>query len=169
MLTLVENVLETYKHKTQNKELSFFPIDLVELSRAVLEELRSLATQKGLELRLVSDRSIRVMGDRLELYRLLTNLVSNAIRFTDTGFVEIQLRRRSERAVIKVVDTGLGMSEAEQEQIFEQFTPRQNSRSGSGLGLYLCQQIVEAHQGSIQVRSTRAIGTTFTIQIPALE
>ena len=172
MLNIVETALETYQYDTQDKALAFFPVDLVELSREVLADLRSLATQKGLELRLVNTGFVEAMGDRLELYRLLTNLVSNAIRFTDTGFVEIRLRKRLidqiDWMVIEVIDTGVGISESAQEQLFQRFTPSQSSRSGSGLGLYLCQQIVTAHQGTIEVQSTLSEGTTFTIQIPAI-
>mgnify|MGYP002777014927 CR=1 FL=1 len=173
MLNLVETTLETYQYDTQNKALVLFPVDLVELSREVLSDLRSLATQKELELRLSNSAPLEVMGDRLELYRLLTNLVSNAIRFTDRGFVEIRLRRSSEEnsqwATIEVIDTGIGIPEAQQERVFDRFTSSQSSRSGTGLGLYLCRQIVEAHGGRIEVRSTTSQGTTFIIQIPAAE
>ncbi|MBD1855531.1 MULTISPECIES: hybrid sensor histidine kinase/response regulator [Leptolyngbya] len=172
MLNIVETALETYQYDTQDKALAFFPVDLVELSREVLAELRSLATQKGIELRLVNAGFVEARGDRLELHRLLTNLVSNAIRFTDVGFVEIRLRRvlidQADWAVIEVIDTGTGISETQQEQLFRRFTPGQSSQSGNGLGLYLCQQIVTAHQGRIEVQSILSEGTTFTIQIPAI-
>ncbi|MBN8563464.1 MAG: hybrid sensor histidine kinase/response regulator [Leptolyngbya sp. UWPOB_LEPTO1] len=173
LINLVETALEAYQYNTHNKTFAFLPVDLTELSREVLAELRSLATSKGLDLRLSSSETIEILGDRLELQRLLINLVSNAIQFTETGFVEVQLRQTANedgvgRAIIEVIDTGIGFSESEQAKLFQRFISTQNSRSLSGLGLYLCQQIVEAHQGSIHVQSTSSQGTTFLVDLPAI-
>jgi two-component system, sensor histidine kinase and response regulator len=172
LLNLVETALETYQYDSHSKTFAFHTVDLTELSREVLAELRSFATSKGLELHLVSDENIEALGDRPELRRLLTNLVSNAIQFTELGFVEVRLQQipaqnGTQRVLLEVIDTGIGISDFDQERLFQRFAPNQNSGGVGRLGLYLCQQIVEAHQGSIGVRSTRFQGTTFIVDLPA--
>lgn len=110
---------------------------------------------------------MKVRGDRIELYRLLTNLVGNAIRFTDNGSVEIHLNSDHQWVTIAVKDTGIGISKTEQLRLFERFRQGKHQRQGNGLGLYLSRQILEAHQGNISVSSTLGKGSIFTVSLPA--
>ena len=131
-----------------------------------------LAEQKGLVIKVDTEQaanSTTVMGDRLELHRLFTNLVGNAIKFTDNGSVTISLdANSSEQGVInlKIVDTGQGISPEQQATLFERFRPGSHKRSGSGLGLYLSRRIVEAHKGTIKVNSQLGQGSVFTVSLP---
>jgi two-component system, sensor histidine kinase and response regulator len=102
-----------------------------------------------------------VRGDRIEIYRLLTNLVGHAIRFTDTD-------SDHKWVTIAVKDTGIGISKTEQLHLFERFRQGKHQRQGNGLGLYLSRQILEAHQGNISVSSTLGKGSIFTVFLPAL-
>jgi two-component system, sensor histidine kinase and response regulator len=182
LLDMVETLLEVHQYETGRKELAVFPIDLRELSQEVVAELNSLANSKGLELRLAliegDDRtassSVVVRGDRLELRRLLTNLVSNALRFTDAGSVEVRLTPdlpvdsfSTHWVTLEVEDTGVGMDLEAQATLFEQFQQGRSRREGQGLGLYLSRQIVEAHQGTIEVQSVLHQGTVITVRLPA--
>jgi signal transduction histidine kinase len=109
------------------------------------------------------------MGDRLELHRLFTNLISNAIKFTDTGTVSIYLKPPvacDGVVTVKVADTGVGIPPEEQATLFERFRQGSHKRSGSGLGLYLSRLIVEAHQGTIQVNSEVGKGSVFVVNLP---
>ena len=173
LLHLVEMLLSIHQYETGGMELSLFPVDLVELSGAVIEEFQPLATRKGLELRLLDapDGLPEVMGDRLELRRLLNNLINNAIHFTDVGSVQVSITTSTDSAgnhwlAIAISDTGIGIATDEQERLFERFRQSRHRREGHGLGLYLCRQIAEAHQGRIEVQSVLGQGSCFTVYLP---
>ncbi|MBK1990892.1 hybrid sensor histidine kinase/response regulator [Sphaerospermopsis aphanizomenoides BCCUSP55] len=171
LLSMVENVLEVYQYEAGCKDLEFFPVDLWELAQKVVQELKPLAVVKNVVLNVklnnTQPSAVKVRGDRIELYRLLTNLVGNAIRFTDKGSVEIRLSSHEKRVIIAVEDTGIGISKSEQVHLFERFRQGKHQRPGNGLGLCLCRQIVEAHQGNIYVSSTLGKGSVFTVSLPA--
>lgn len=178
LIQIVETLLNTYQYETGQQSSNFLPIDLVELSQQVVNEMLPLAHQKGLLLTLrleePRDSSIMVWGDRLELYRLLVNLISNAIQYTESGSIEVRLNSllsrdtsESEQVMIEVEDTGVGIPTENLETVFDRFQQGGVRQQGYGLGLYLCDQIVKAHQGSIAVRSDRGRGSVFTVYLPA--
>lgn len=163
--------IEVYRDDAGQKTLLLTPIDLSEMTQDVIRELMPLAEEKGLALTFKCDRaepSDKIRADRQELRRVWMNLISNAIKFTQTGSVEVRLNDApapSDRAkspdlqpepwiTLTVKDTGSGITPDEQSILFQRFRPGSRKRSGSGLGLYLSQQIVQAHQGKIEVQST---------------
>jgi two-component system, sensor histidine kinase and response regulator len=181
LLYLVNTLLEVYRYEAGRKTLHFSPVNLWDLAQDVTDELSPLAQEKGLPLKLdchmLSEASPIVRGDRLELRRVLTNLVGNAIKFTDSGRVELQLtadlcplgQRRTPSSAVRlaVKDTGQGIPLEEHSTLFESFTQGKHKRSGSGLGLHLSRRIVEAHEGSITVLSRVGEGSTFTVTLPS--
>ena len=181
LLQMVNTLLEVYRFEAGRKNLTFLPVDLQELLGEVAKQLTPLAQEKGLSLDLDFGHhsgTSKVMGDRLELHRLFTNLVGNAIKFTDAGSVTIRQNSTSALATtninkqsvsyitIEVEDTGSGIPSEEQVTLFERFRQGSHKRSGSGLGLYLSRRIVEAHQGSIQVKSEVGKGSVFVVSLP---
>ncbi len=171
LLSMVDTLLEVYQYEAGGKTLDFFVVDLWELCQQVVQELMPLADVKHLTLKAVLTEGteaslLRVRGDRLELRRLLTNLVGNAIRFSDTGSVEVRLNSTGQGVTIEVEDTGIGMNPEEQLLLFDRFRQGKHQRRGNGLGLYLSRQIVEAHQGNISVSSTVGKGSIFTVYLP---
>jgi signal transduction histidine kinase len=170
LLEMVNTLLEVYRFEAGRKALAFFPVDINKLLEEIVGELAPIAQPKGLTINLETElNQITVMGDRLELHRLFTNLVGNAIKFTDKGGVTIYLTKAidvPEAIVVKVVDTGVGIPLEEQATLFERFRQGSHKRSGSGLGLYLSRRIVEAHQGTIQVCSEVGKGSVFTVCLP---
>jgi two-component system, sensor histidine kinase and response regulator len=184
LIDMVNMLLEVYRYEAGRKSLSFAAVDLRQLITEVAEELAPLADAKGLSLNLDLTESAesapiaKYPGDRLELHRLLTNLIGNAIKFTDSGSIDIRLKAANSPAftsftnqplawvIIEIQDTGAGISPAEQTKLFERFGPGTHKRSGSGLGLHLCRQIVEAHRGTIEVKSELGQGSLFTIRLP---
>lgn len=179
LLEMVDTVLEVYQYERGYKELSFFTVDIWELSQRVVKELTPLAEDKGLMLELMGGadthgRSIQVRGDRVELRRLLTNLIGNAIHYTDEGSVEVWVKLRCSPAtgdqsvIVEVKDTGIGITPEEQMTLFERFKKGNHQRQGNGLGLYLSRQIIKAHQGSITVESEIGNGSIFTICLPCV-
>jgi two-component system, sensor histidine kinase and response regulator len=184
LLTLVNTLLEVYRYEAGRKTLNFTSVNLPTLAQEVVEELSSLAIHKDLHLELVkptgldlADLPLIVQGDRLELRRVLTNLVGNAIKFTDNGSVKVLLSTGLSkpnavggvRPLVKlaVQDTGPGIPPQEHSTLFESFTQGQHKRSGSGLGLHLSRRIMEAHEGTIGLTSEVGRGSTFTVALPA--
>ena len=168
LLEMLNKLLETHQYELGQKILSFIPVELEQLILDIVTELKPLAEHKGLELQTNLSSKATVKGDRLELRRVFTNIIGNAIKFTDKGQVEITLSSNKDEVFVKVRDTGIGISPQEQLTVFQRYHQGNHRRSGKGLGLYLCQQIVHAHEGKITVDSEVGKGTTFTIYLPKL-
>lgn len=138
----------------------------------MFQALEPLAQDKSLELKLVIDAAklnYEIFVDRLEIKRAFINLIGNSLKFTDKGHITLTLWGSSaDNPWIKITvqDTGVGISEEDQAQLFERFRRGRHKRSNSGLGLYLSSQIIKGHQGSIQVESVLGQGTTFTVMLP---
>ncbi len=170
LLKMLNTLLETHHYELGQKTLSFIPVDLQQLIEEVVRELNPLALDKGIELNSDLDRDVpEVKGDRLELRRVITNLIANGIKFTDHGRVKVSLSQNSSEILVTVEDTGIGISPQEQQTIFQRYHQGNHRRAGKGLGLYLCQQIINAHQGKLVVKSAQnedESGTTFTFSLP---
>ncbi len=183
LLQMVNTLLEVYRHDAGSKTLTFSPVDLYQVVQEVIQELEPLAQMQQLSLKAEAVTAASdgqsgtvVMGDRLELRRVLTNLIGNAIKFTDQGSVNVRLAsatsdgRESEQPLhwvkLEVKDTGAGIPPADQATLFERFRQGDHKRAGSGLGLYLSRRIIEAHQGRIAAESQIGQGSTFTIWLP---
>ncbi|NEO06599.1 MULTISPECIES: hybrid sensor histidine kinase/response regulator [unclassified Moorena] len=175
LLTMVNTLLEVYRYEAGRKYLSFSAIPVEQVIEEVIQELSALARDKKLSLDYQTPKEVNsiVMGDRLELHRLFMNLLGNAIKFTDNGSVTVRLRNSPKTSesnqslvVIEVEDTGFGISPEDQKELFERFRQGSHKRSGSGLGLYLSKRILEAHQGTINVKSELGKGTLFTVTLP---
>ncbi|MBW4473028.1 MAG: hybrid sensor histidine kinase/response regulator [Stenomitos rutilans HA7619-LM2] len=177
LLTMVNLLLEVYRYEAGRKTLNFTAVNLPELVETVIAELQPLAIEKNLTLTL--DQTVlqrqqvlgTVMGDRIELRRVITNLLGNALKFTDIGSVTVRLSVNSSKSisnaiVLEVEDTGPGIAIADQPKLFESFITGSHRRSGSGLGLHLSRQIVEAHHGEITVKSDVGKGSLFTVCLP---
>ncbi|HEY9874884.1 MAG TPA: hybrid sensor histidine kinase/response regulator [Candidatus Obscuribacterales bacterium] len=169
LLAMVNTLLEVYRYEAGRKTLIFAPVDLRELLQEVVQELSPLADDKKLSLKLNLEEkgASKVMGDRLELHRVFTNLIGNAIKFTDKGSVEVSLRASSPWVIVNVEDTGPGITPEDQAMLFERFRPGSHKRSGSGLGLHLSRRIVESHEGKIDVKSQLGKGSVFTVSLSA--
>ncbi|AUB37922.1 DNA-binding response regulator, OmpR family, containings REC and winged-helix [Nostoc flagelliforme CCNUN1] len=167
LLEMVNTLLEVYRHEAGCKTLKISLCNIQELVGEVSQELTPLAEEKGLAVNLdKSETASTVMGDRVELRRVLTNIIGNAIKFTDKGSVDIRCYPTPVAVTIDIQDTGPGISKQDQAILFERFRQGKHQRSGSGLGLYLSRCIIEAHQGTIDVTSEPGKGSTFTIHLP---
>ncbi|CAD5984186.1 Signal transduction histidine-protein kinase BarA [Planktothrix tepida] len=181
LLQMVNTLLEVYRYEAGRKTLTFSSFDLGKIIQEVIQELTPLAQEKELTLKFnpisncLTDSPI-IMGDPLEIRRVVTNLVGNAIKFTDMGAIEIRLDRKkifldtqdqpTDGVILEVEDSGVGMSPEDQAIIFERFRQGNNKRAGSGLGLHLVSRIVEAHRGTIHVQSKISQGSLFTVCLP---
>lgn len=170
LLEMLNTLLETHHYELGQKTLSFIAVNLQQLIEEVVNELKPLALDKNIALNCDLDRDVaEIKGDRLELRRVITNLIANAIKFTDHGSIKILLSQNSSEVLVTVEDTGIGISPQEQQTIFQRYHQGNHRRAGKGLGLYLCQQIINAHQGKLLVESVQTedkSGTTFTFSLP---
>ena len=147
--------------------------NLNDLVNDLVEEFSALAIASNISLTadIQTNTPITVFGSEEQLYRLVTNLITNAIQYTPaSGQVIVHLKRDDHHALIQVQDTGIGIPSKEQARIFDRFYRVNSDRSrhtgGAGLGLAIAQAIAKAHQGTIQVKSELGKGSTFTVQLP---
>lgn len=175
LLAMVNTLLEVYRYEAGRKNLCFSPTNVQEILQEVIQELTPLADEKKLALKYTIAEKVnsKVVGDRLEIHRVFTNLIGNSIKFTDSGVIEVNLSNspnpKSPNAswvVVEVRDTGSGISQEDQKILFERFRQGSHKRSGSGLGLHLSKRIVETHQGTIELKSELGKGSLFTIRLP---
>ncbi len=172
LLMMIEEILDFSKLKANRLELRLDAFDLAELATTTTEELRSLAEQKAIDLQVhLAKSNIPVINDRMRLRQVLVNLISNAIKFTETGSVTLEIWELPEgRLAIIVSDTGIGIDLADQSRIFQEFwqvdqtSTRKNN--GTGLGLAIANALVQLMQGSISVESQLEAGSTFRVELP---
>ncbi len=165
---LVLSDIERTKRKI-NKER----INLNELIEEVILLFRKTAEAKGLRLNFSPDSIPEYYGDRFLMHQLLVNLVSNALKFTEKGWVDISTKYEKGKFHITVSDSGIGIPSEEIPRIFERFYTVDKARSrmqgGTGLGLSIVKHIVQLHQGEIKVESRLGEGSKFTIILPVTE
>ena len=171
LLRLVGDLLFLSQIQSGQLALELRDTDLGRLAVEAVEEAPAAAERKHIGLVLTAPPLPRLAVDPTRIAQLLGNLISNAVKFTpEGGKVEITLAAEGGEAVLSVADTGIGITAADQERIFERFyrteAATQRVIPGSGLGLTISQAIVNAHGGTIAVRSDGEHGTTFTVRLP---
>ncbi|MEC4985804.1 MAG: sensor histidine kinase [Oscillatoria sp. PMC 1068.18] len=173
LLHIINDALELSSAQASNIELNIDAINLPSLVKKVVELFEPQAQRKNIRLRINSDRApTQIYTDALRLRQILTNIISNAVRYTDTGSIEITYNRESDsRFSISVTDTGIGISVEDQEKIFEPFSTafvNQGRRQGegTGLGLAITSRLVTLLQGEIRLISHPGDGSTFTLILP---
>ncbi len=178
LLRIVDDILDYSKLEADRLVLESTAFNLRELLDTVLEMMERPAEAKGLRLHLQIDSNVRlpVRADPVRLRQVLTNLVSNAIKFTERGTVAVTVRRLGETAAqhqlrFEVRDTGIGIAPDAQARLFQAFSQADASTTrlygGTGLGLAICKRIVELMGGRIGVESEPRRGATFWFEVPA--
>ncbi|MDJ0573500.1 MAG: ATP-binding protein [Pleurocapsa sp. MO_192.B19] len=148
-------------------------IALASLIIEVEDDLAALAMASEIELssQIKVSQPVKIIGDRTQLYRLITNLVTNAIQYTPPGGeVTLNMTEEHNEVIVSIQDTGIGIAKGDRERIFDRFyrvdKARSRSKGGSGLGLAIAKAIALAHQGSIVVQSEINKGSNFTVRLP---
>ena len=165
LLGLVKNLLEVYRYEAGAKVLSRQSFDMSVLVEECIFELSPLAETKNIELTSdIPELLPLVMADKHEIWRVLTNLLGNAIEYTqESGRVWVNVTFDKKDMIVEVGDTGRGIPKSEINNLFERFSQgtTDNISSGTGLGLYLSRQIIQAHNGKIWAESKSGSGSKF--------
>ena len=145
-----------------------------ELLHEIMEEVEPAIVAKGLNLQLrLANEVVHVLGDQRRLHQALSNLVNNAVKYTPAGgAVRVESSLQDEQVIIRVSDTGIGISQAEQPYIFDKFFRSEQvtgSHEGTGLGLSIVKSVVERHQGRVYAMSELGEGTTFSVILPVVK
>ena len=180
LLTLINDILDFSKIEAGKLEIQPVPIDLRDIVEQTVEQLAERAQRKGLTLSTEYEPSVptAVLGDPIRIRQILTNLLGNAIKFTQAGDVGVQVTIESQTSIasgvptirLAVMDTGSGISSEGQSKLFQSFSQVDGSSTrvhgGTGLGLSISKQLSELMGGTIGVESTKGQGSTFWVVLP---
>ena len=173
LLGLINDVLDLSKIEAGQINLTLAPYSVKDVVYNVFSAVESLANNKNIVLKVdIASEFPQARGDERRLTQVLFNLVGNAIKFTDRGEVAIKASSSNGSVTIAVRDTGPGISEADQDKIFEEFQQADSSttkeKGGTGLGLAIAKRIVEMHGGRLWVESQPGQGATFSFIFPVM-
>lgn len=171
LITIIEEILSFSRLEAGKQPVYVEDAEGVTLAREVKELLEPQASQKGLTLAFKAPSSeIPLRTDITKLRQILINLLGNAIKFTDSGCVTLEMARAGDRVVFRVRDTGAGIPTSEAARIFDPFTQVDQSlkrvKGGTGLGLPVSQRLSQLLEGDLTVESVVGEGTTFTLSLP---
>jgi NtrC-family two-component system sensor histidine kinase KinB len=171
LLALIRNLIEVYRFEKDLSKIQKENTDLVQLVDAYLASMSPLLQDKQIEVLVNCSNIGAIQLEHNSILRVIQNLVENAIKFTPKGGrISIKLWHEEMNVYFQIADNGPGVPENERKQLFQRFYQGQRGKqspAGTGLGLYLCRQIVEAHCGRIWCdRSGENGGATFTVSLP---
>ncbi len=169
LLKMINDSLEMSLYQSGKVTISPELVQICEMVEEVVAVLDMLARQKGLAVVVSCSSHTPILTDKNRLRQVVTNVISNAIRYTETGSIRVQVRAALESVEIEVADTGVGIEAAEQDRIFEPYYQGQAGQdlpSSTGLGLAIAHKMVTLLQGSIRLTSELGVGSTFTIILP---
>jgi signal transduction histidine kinase/CheY-like chemotaxis protein len=171
LLALINDILDLSKIEANQLEIQWEKVDLQTLCHNVLILVKEKAANKGLKLSLELDLHVNtLLADSLRLKQMLLNLLFNALKFTTNGTVGLQVKSNNAWIYFTVWDTGTGISEKHQAELFQPYFQISNSvvspNEGTGLGLVVTRKLAELHGGSVEVESKLGCGSRFTIVLP---
>jgi signal transduction histidine kinase len=175
---LTNNLLDIARIDENLFSLELQEIDIVQLANDAIKEIRSQINDKKIKIILkCSDNSLNVIGDKIRLNQVFLNLINNSIKYTNEGDIVVSIKRSSSEnsksnhngnndnvALVQIIDKGLGIPPTIIQKLFSKFT--KGSKTGTGLGLFICKNIVEGHGGKIWAQNNTDKGATFSFTIP---
>jgi signal transduction histidine kinase/CheY-like chemotaxis protein/HAMP domain-containing protein len=172
LMDLINDILDLSKIEAGKMEIRAEDVYLEELVKDVETSISPLLINKSLQLRIsrLTSTNIIINTDRGKVTQVLINLLGNAVKFTETGYVELKVSSSNDRLDFDIVDSGIGISEEDQKVIFEEFRQVDGTStrkySGTGLGLAICKRIADLLKGGLSVKSSAGKGSVFTFSIP---
>lgn len=171
MRSLIMDLLDLTKIESGNPVQNLEKVDVVKIARTSIDTMRPYAIQKDVDIHLNAREEAWISADSKELEIIFNNLISNAVKYNKQGGrVDVFVRKDSDFLTLKVSDSGIGLSEEDKANLFQDFfrvkSLKTRNITGSGLGLSIIKKIVEMYHGDISVESTPDQGSTFTVQLP---
>jgi PAS domain S-box-containing protein len=171
MLALIQNLLEVYRYDDGQPPLNYSQVNMASLAAACIRQLIGVAEESGIQFHSdFPNDKYEISVDSIAMGRVLRNLISNAMKFTRAGGqISISGNDIGDSYILTVEDTGAGIPEEDLRLLFQRFSQGKLGKkyaAGTGLGLYLCKQLVEAHGGQIACTSAVGVGTSFTVTLP---
>jgi signal transduction histidine kinase/Na+/proline symporter len=168
MAQLVDDLLDVTRMSLKRLRLDPEPMDLRRTAEEAIERHRGEIALSGCEVRLAAPGPVTGAWDRLRIEQVITNLLTNALKYAPRSSIEVRVEADEARARVAVRDTGPGIAPADQERILRAFERASSDRSvgGYGLGLFIVREIVEAHGGTLTVNSAPGKGSTFVVELP---
>jgi signal transduction histidine kinase len=174
LLHMIQSLLDIYHYEMGAKALHFNNVEVAGLVQSCIEELSSLALENELSFKFTSNGDdVTIAADRTGLRRVITNLLDNAIKYSPKGgIIDVSIGKRDGSLLLEVMNEGVGISKDDQPHLFKRFWHTSQSKgykASSGLGLYLCRQIVQAHRGGIECDSEPGKTTRFAVKLPVVQ
>jgi signal transduction histidine kinase len=169
---LIEDILDLSAIESGQLKLHPAEVDLRSVAQDVVRELSVVAAKANLTLRLKDGPGVVVWADRRRVRQIISNVVGNAVKFTQVGGVDVTITRRHPYGGVTVRDTGPGIRESERQLIFEEYRQAGAERArhrGTGLGLAIARRLAMTQGGSIELESEVGHGSTFTMLLPLAE
>jgi signal transduction histidine kinase len=172
LIVVIEDFLNITRIELGRMKYDFVPTDLKELMESVVRQMLPIAESHKLKLTFAAGKgSYALTADAGKLTQVFTNLIDNAIKYTPEGSIEVKMSKEGKKNLIKIKDTGVGIDAETKERLFQKFSRAfdagKTNASGTGLGLYVAKQLVEAHSGTLSVESPGpGKGSTFIVEIP---
>ncbi len=165
---LIDVLLDVTRIAGGKLELDLDDVDLGEVVREVVHRHKQAVEREGIALDLHIAEGVVGRWDRLRLDQIVTNLLTNAVKYGEGKPITVEVEARGDLALLRVKDQGIGIAPADQQRVFERFERAASERhyGGLGLGLWLSRQLVEALGGTIRVESELGAGATFTVELP---
>ena len=174
LLALINDLLDLAKIEAGKEELILETLQVEEICQTCISLIQEQASSRGLKLMLAINPEVTTcIADERRLKQILFNLLSNAVKFTETGSVTLKVIKTEDTIMFSVIDTGIGISDADQKFLFQQFqqldTNLTRKSQGTGLGLALTRSLARLHHGDITVESQLGSGSCFTLYLPMQE
>jgi two-component system sensor histidine kinase/response regulator len=171
MRSLIMDLLDLTKIESGTPVQHLQPVDLTKIAQISMDTMRPYAIQKDVDLYLNTKEQVLMDADPKEIEIIFNNLISNAVKYNKNGGrVDVFIKEEKDNIVVKVSDSGIGMTEEEKSRLFQEFVRIKNQKTknitGSGLGLSIMKKIVDMYHGEIEVQSVPDKGSTFTIIFP---
>ena len=170
MSLLIDDILSVPKIEQNRIDYSFENFNPEKEIEETVSSLRNSAEEKSLSLSYQVESSAAIYADKTKLRQILINIIGNAIKYTKEGEINVHLSSKEDQLLIRVSDTGVGMSAEEQRGLFQKFyrirTKETEDITGTGLGLWISSKFIEAMDGKISVESIKGIGTHFILSFP---
>ncbi len=172
LLSMIQNLIEVYRFEKDINAVNLENTNLLQIITSCINDIAPIAQNRDIRLKTEFSDSVKeVMADANAIRRVVQNLLDNALKFTPSGGeISLVVHPTNGAVAVQIGDTGPGISPEEQTRLFQRFSQGRVGRKytpGTGLGLYLCKQIIDAHHGEITCSSTEGVGTTFSVTLPA--